>query len=64
MGLGLGVSTSRGGKLAAFALGTGVIFAYYVVMFQARSLSLGGVWPAWLAAWLPNIVLGPPASSC
>ncbi len=59
LGLGLGVSTSRGGKLAAFALGTGVIFGYYVVMFEARSLSLGGVMPAWLAAWLPNMVLGP-----
>lgn len=59
MGLGLGVSTSRGGKLAAFALGTGVIFAYYIVMYQARSLSLGGRFPAWLAAWLPNLVLGP-----
>jgi LPS export ABC transporter permease LptG/LPS export ABC transporter permease LptF len=59
MGLGFGVSTSRGGKLAAFAMGTGVIFAYYVLMYQARSLSLSGVWPAWLSAWLPNMVLGP-----
>lgn len=59
MGLGLGVSSSRGGKLAAFALGSGVIFTYYIIMYQARSLSLGHVWPAWLAAWLPNIVLGP-----
>jgi LPS export ABC transporter permease LptG/LPS export ABC transporter permease LptF len=59
MGLGFGVSTHRGGKLAAFALGTGVIFAYYLVMYQARSLSLGGRFPAWLAAWLPNLVLGP-----
>jgi LPS export ABC transporter permease LptG/LPS export ABC transporter permease LptF len=59
MGLGLGVSSSRGGKLAAFAMGTGVIFAYYIVMYQARSVSLGGALPAWLAAWLPNILLGP-----
>lgn len=59
MGLGFGVSTSRGGKLAAFALGAGVIFAYYIVMFQARSLTLGGRFPAWFAAWLPNILLGP-----
>ncbi len=59
MGLGFGVSPHRGGKLAAFALGSGVIFAYYLVMYQARSLSLGGRFPAWLAAWLPNIILGP-----
>ena len=59
LGLGFGVSPHRGGKLAAFALGSGVIFAYYLVMYQARSLSLGGRFPAALAAWLPNIVLGP-----
>ncbi len=59
MGLGFGVSSSRGGKLGAFALGSGVIFAFYIIMYQARSLSLGGVLPAWLAAWLPNIILGP-----
>jgi LPS export ABC transporter permease LptG/LPS export ABC transporter permease LptF len=59
MGLGFGVSSGRGGKLAAFALGSGVIFAYYIIMYQARSLSMGHVWPAWFAAWLPNIVLGP-----
>jgi LPS export ABC transporter permease LptG/LPS export ABC transporter permease LptF len=59
MGLGLGVSSSRGGKLAAFALGSGVIFVYYIVMFQMRSLAMGHQVPAWLAAWLPNLVLGP-----
>jgi LPS export ABC transporter permease LptG/LPS export ABC transporter permease LptF len=59
MGLGFGVSPHRGGKLAAFALGSGVIFAYYLVMYQARSFSLGGRFPAALAAWLPNLVLGP-----
>ena len=59
LGLGFGVSPHRGGKLAAFALGSGVIFAYYLVMYQARSLSLGGRFPAALAAWLPNLVLGP-----
>ena len=59
MGLGLGVSTSRGGKLAAFALGSGVVFVYYVIMFQARSLAMGNQIPGGLAAWLPNIILGP-----
>jgi LPS export ABC transporter permease LptG/LPS export ABC transporter permease LptF len=59
MGLGLGVSSSRGGKLAAFALGSGVIFVYYIIMFQLRSLAMGHQVPAWPAAWLPNLVLGP-----
>ncbi len=59
LGLGFGVSTRRSGKLGAFALGSGVIFAYYLVMYQARSLSMASRLPAWLAAWLPNLVLGP-----
>ncbi len=59
IGLGLGVSTSRGGKLAAFALGSGVVFVYYVIMFQTRSLAMGNQIPGWLSAWLPNILLGP-----
>ncbi|RPJ76673.1 MAG: YjgP/YjgQ family permease, partial [Acidobacteria bacterium] len=58
IGLGLGVSTSRGGKFAAFALGIGVIFAYYVVMFMAKSMVKGGLLPPPLGPWLPNIVLG------
>jgi LPS export ABC transporter permease LptG/LPS export ABC transporter permease LptF len=63
MGLGLGVSSSRGGKLAAFALGSGVIFVYYIIMFQMRSLAMGHKVPAWLAAWLPNLVLGPAGAA-
>lgn len=59
VGLGLGVSSSRGGKLAAFALGSGVVFVYYVIMFQTRSLAMGNQIPGGLAAWLPNILLGP-----
>jgi LPS export ABC transporter permease LptG/LPS export ABC transporter permease LptF len=59
MGLGLGVSSSRGGKLAAFALGSGVVFVYYIIMFQTRSLAMGNQIPGGLAAWLPNILLGP-----
>ncbi len=58
IGLGLGVSTTRGGKFAAFALGIAVIFAYYVVMFMAKSMVKGGLLPPPLGPWLPNIVLG------
>ena len=58
IGLGLGVSTSRGGKFAAFALGIGVIFAYYIVMFMAKSMVKGALIPPELGPWLPNIVLG------
>jgi LPS export ABC transporter permease LptG/LPS export ABC transporter permease LptF len=58
LGLALGASNRKDGKLAAFVLGIGVIFAYYVVMFTAQALTKGFWVPAWLSSWLPNIILG------
>jgi LPS export ABC transporter permease LptF/LPS export ABC transporter permease LptG len=58
VGVGLGVSSRRDGKLASFVLGIAVIFVYYVVMFLAQSMTKGGLMPAWLAMWAPNILLG------
>ena len=58
LGLALGASNRKDGKLAAFVLGIAVIFAYYVIMFMAQSLTKGFWIPAWLSTWIPNIVLG------
>ena len=58
LGVALGASHRKDGKLAAFVLGIAVIFAYYVVMFTAQSLTKGFWIPAWLAMWVPNILLG------
>jgi LPS export ABC transporter permease LptF/LPS export ABC transporter permease LptG len=58
VGVGLGVSNRRDGKLASFVLGIAVIFVYYVVMYTAQAMTKGALMPAWLAMWLPNIVLG------
>ncbi len=58
LGVALGTSNRKDGKLAAFVLGIGVIFTYYVIMFMAESLTKGFWIPAWLAMWIPDIVLG------
>jgi LPS export ABC transporter permease LptG/LPS export ABC transporter permease LptF len=58
LGLALGASNRKDGKLAAFVLGIGVIFVYYVLMFTAQSLTKGFWISAELSTWLPNIVLG------
>jgi LPS export ABC transporter permease LptF/LPS export ABC transporter permease LptG len=58
LGVALGASHRKDGKLAAFVLGIAVIFAYYVIMFTGQALVKGFWIPAWLAMWLPNIVLG------
>jgi LPS export ABC transporter permease LptG/LPS export ABC transporter permease LptF len=58
LGLALGASNRKDGKLAAFVLGIGVIFGYYVIMFTGQSLTKGFWIPAWLSMWIPNVVLG------
>ena len=58
IGVGLGVSNRKDGKLASFVLGIAVIFAYYVVMFTSESMTKGALLPAWLAMWIPNIAIG------
>src|SRR3954452_8901484 len=58
IGVALGASNSKDGKLAAFALGTGVVFVYYIILYSARAGALAGRLPASLAPWLVNLVLG------
>jgi len=58
LGLALGASSRKDGKLAAFVLGIGVIFSYYVVMYGGEALAKGFWLSPWLAVWLPNFILG------
>ncbi len=70
VGLALGLSVARDGKLSGFVIGIAVIFAYYTVFLLAESLvkgyyadpahvQAGGRFiPAHLARWVPNIALG------
>jgi LPS export ABC transporter permease LptF/LPS export ABC transporter permease LptG len=58
LGVALGASHRKDGKLAAFVLGIGVIFTYYVIMFTAESLTKGFWLPAWMAMWVPDVILG------
>ena len=58
IGLALGASNRRDGKLASFVVGISVSFIYYVLLWLGQSLVRGHVVPPWVAAWLPNIALG------
>ncbi len=72
IGLALGLSVARDGKLGGFVIGVVVIFAYYIVMFladaqtrghyhqieEARRLGSASFLNAKLSAWWPNLVLG------
>ena len=58
IGLTLGVTSRKDGKLASFALGIGVVFAYYIIMYSAEGMAKGALLSPHLAMWLPNIILG------
>jgi lipopolysaccharide export system permease protein len=58
IGLALGASNRKDGKLGSFVIGIGVIFVYYVLLWGARATAIGGRFsPEW-APWTPNIVMG------
>jgi len=72
IGLALGLSVARDGKMGGFVIGIAVIFAYYVIMYlaeaytqghyraieNAHNLSSASFALAHLARWWPNIALG------
>ena len=58
IGLALGLTVARDGKLAGFVVGVLVIFAYYIVMFLSESLTKGHYLNMYLSRWMPNILLG------
>src|SRR4051812_7033092 len=72
IGLALGLSVARDGKMGGFVIGIAVIFAYYVIMYLAEAhaqghyraiqtaskLSSANFALAHLARWWPNIILG------
>jgi len=58
IGLALGASNRKDGTLASFALGSGVIFVYYILLYGARAAANGGRLSPTLAPWVANVVLG------
>jgi LPS export ABC transporter permease LptF/LPS export ABC transporter permease LptG len=63
IGLALGATHRRDGALGSFVLGLIVVFAYYIPLYLGPQAVKGGFIPPWLAAWLPNIVLGTLAAA-
>jgi LPS export ABC transporter permease LptG/LPS export ABC transporter permease LptF len=58
IGLALGATNRRDGKLASFVVGVAIVFVYYILLWLGQSLTKGQMLAPWLAAWLPNFVLG------
>jgi LPS export ABC transporter permease LptF/LPS export ABC transporter permease LptG len=58
IGIALGATNRRDGTLGSFVLGLVVIFGYYIPMYLGPSLAKGSLVAPWVAAWLPNFVMG------
>lgn len=58
IGIGLGASNRKDGRLASFVLGFGVIFVYYVCLWIVRAAALGGRLSSEMAPWIPNVLFG------
>lgn len=57
LGFPLGIRNRRGGKGFGFIASLGIVMVYYVLLSNGELLALSGTLPAWLAMWMPNIVL-------
>ena len=58
IGLALGATNRRDGKLANFVIGVTIIVVYYLLLELGQSVIRGHIIPPWVGAWLPDIVLG------
>jgi LPS export ABC transporter permease LptG/LPS export ABC transporter permease LptF len=59
IGLALGLSVAREGKLAGFVVGMVVIFVYYILLYLCEGLTKGHFLEMHLSRWVPNLVLLP-----
>ena len=58
LGAVFGLTNQRDAKFASFVKGIAVIFVYYFILMNGQSAAKGGWVPAWLATWIPNVLLG------
>ncbi len=56
IGTPLGLQPNRSSSSIGLGLSVVIIFAYYTIMTVTTALGQGGAVPAYLAAWIPNII--------
>jgi lipopolysaccharide export LptBFGC system permease protein LptF len=57
-----GVTTGRGGAMAGIGVGIALAITYWTAISIFAALGAGGVLPAQLAAWAPNLLFGAAAA--
>ena len=57
LGLPLGLSTKKGGKISGFIISLAIIFIYYTIITTMRNIVLKKILPPFIGMWLPNLFL-------
>ncbi len=57
LGLALAIRTGRGGYVLGLGISLIVAIGFYAVLLFCLSCAKKGILPAWIAAWLPNLLL-------
>jgi lipopolysaccharide export LptBFGC system permease protein LptF len=52
----LAQGTKAGARGRGFLYGAAIVLAYYYIGRATELAARGGTFPAWLAAWVPNLV--------
>jgi LPS export ABC transporter permease LptF len=58
IGVPLGLIVRRGGRMVGLGVGVALIIVYYVLLTIGERLGKAGVYPPFLGAWTPNILIG------
>jgi len=57
IGAPLGIRRSRSGKSAGIAIALLVFLVYFIILSSATDLAQTGMFPAYQAYWVPNILM-------
>lgn len=57
VGLPAAILSRRGEAVVSFSVAMGMVAIYYVLFVAGRTVAVFGYLPAWLALWLPNVLL-------
>lgn len=57
LGIPLAIRVHRGGRSIGFGISLVILMGYYVLVMGGTGVAQRGVWPAWLAVWMGNMVI-------
>ncbi len=57
IGVPLGLMVRRGGRMVGLGVGVGLIIVYYVILTAGEKLAKTVMFPPFLGAWTPNILM-------